>query len=53
LEPLTAVLIGVFVFGEDFSLNLLIGIVLILVAVTMIVVLPGRMKVQKDKRTSV
>ena len=53
LEPLTAVLIGVFVFGEDFSLNLLIGIILILVAVTMIVVLPGRMKVQKDKRTSV
>ena len=53
LEPLTAVLIGVFVFGEDFSLNLLIGIVLILVAVTMIVVLPGRVKVQKDKRTSV
>lgn len=53
LEPLTAVLIGVFVFDEDFSLNLLIGIVLILVAVTMIVVLPGRVKVQKDKRTSV
>lgn len=53
LEPLTAVLIGVFVFDEDFSLNLLIGIVLILVAVTMIVVLPGRMKGQKDKRTSV
>jgi drug/metabolite transporter (DMT)-like permease len=53
LEPLTAVLIGVFVFGEGFSLNLLIGIVLILVAVTMIVVLPGRVKVQKDKRTSV
>ncbi len=53
LEPLTAVLIGVFVFGEDFSLNLLIGIVLILVAVTMIVVLPGRVRGQKDKRTSV
>ena len=53
LEPLTAVLIGVFVFGEDFSLNLLIGIVLILVAVTMIVVLPGRVRGQKDKSTSV
>jgi len=53
LEPLTAVLIGVFVFGEDFSLNLLIGIILILVAVTMIVVLPGRVRGQKDKRTSV
>lgn len=53
LEPLTAVLIGVFVFDEDFSLNLLIGIVLILVAVTMIVVLPGRVRGQKDKRTSV
>lgn len=53
LEPLTAVLIGVFVFDEDFSLNLLIGIVLILVAVTMIVALPGRVRGQKDKRTSV
>lgn len=37
LEPLTAVLIGIFVFGELFSLRLALGIVLILAAVMMIV----------------
>lgn len=37
LEPTTAVLIGVFVFGEPFSLRLLLGIVLILAAVTIVV----------------
>ena len=37
LEPLTAVLIGVFVFSEPFTLNLAIGIVLILSAVIIIV----------------
>lgn len=37
LEPMTAVLIGVFVFAEPFSLRLSIGIVLILSAVTMVV----------------
>jgi drug/metabolite transporter (DMT)-like permease len=37
LEPTTAVLIGIFVFGEPFSIRLLIGIVLILSAVTLIV----------------
>ena len=37
LEPMTAVLIGVFVFAEPFSLRLLLGIVLILAAVTMVV----------------
>lgn len=37
LEPTTAVLIGIFVFGEPFSLRLLIGIVLILASVTLIV----------------
>jgi drug/metabolite transporter (DMT)-like permease len=34
---MTAVLIGVFVFAEPFSLRLLLGIVLILAAVTMVV----------------
>ena len=37
LEPTTAVLIGVFVFAEPFSLRLLLGIVLILAAVTIVV----------------
>ncbi|MBP5677602.1 MAG: EamA family transporter [Bacteroidales bacterium] len=37
LEPTTAVLIGVFVFAEPFSLRLLIGILLILAAVVTIV----------------
>ncbi len=37
LEPLTAVLIGVFVFSEPFGLRLLFGIVLILAAVALIV----------------
>lgn len=52
LEPLTAVLIGIFVFDEVFSVNLLIGIVLILAAVTMIVVLPARCGVGKSNKTS-
>ena len=37
LEPTTAVLIGVLVFGEPFGPRLLVGIVLILAAVTIIV----------------
>ena len=37
LEPLTAVLIGIFVFNEPFTVNLAIGIVLILGAVMVIV----------------
>ena len=37
LEPLTAVLIGIFVFGEPFTATLAVGIVLILGAVTLIV----------------
>ena len=36
LEPLTAVLIGIFVFSEPFTINLAIGIVLILGAVVII-----------------
>ena len=41
LEPLTAVLIGIFVFSETFSLRLLLGIVLILAAVFIIVLQKG------------
>lgn len=37
LEPTTAVLIGVFVFAEPFSLRLLLGILLILASVTIVV----------------
>lgn len=37
LEPLTAVLIGIFVFGEHFTLSLALGIVLILASVVLIV----------------
>ena len=37
LEPVTAVIIGVFVFGESFSLQLGIGIVAILAGVTLII----------------
>ena len=42
LEPLTAVLIGIFVFGEKFTLTLAFGIVLILAAVTIIVIKPQK-----------
>lgn len=45
LEPTTAVLIGVFLFDEPFSLQLLLGIVLILAAVTVIVLNKGRRQV--------
>lgn len=42
LEPMTAVLIGVFVFSEPFSLRLLVGIVLILAAVVLVVLSRNR-----------
>lgn len=42
LEPLTAVLIGIFLFGDLFSLRLLIGIILILAAVTLVVLSKAR-----------
>lgn len=44
MEPLTAVVIGVFVFNELFTLNTLIGILLILIAVSMVVFREHRMK---------
>ena len=40
MEPLTAILIGLWVFDERFSLSIGIGIVLILVAVTLIILSP-------------
>jgi drug/metabolite transporter (DMT)-like permease len=45
LEPTTAVLIGVLVFSEPFTLRLLFGIVLILAAVVLVVL-------AKDSRAS-
>ena len=46
LEPVTAVFIGVLLFGESFSLRLLVGIILILSAVILLVL-------SKKKRASV
>jgi len=42
LEPTTAVLIGIFVFGEPFGPRLLVGILLILAAVTLVVLSSSR-----------
>lgn len=47
LEPLTAVLIGIFVFGERFTFTLAVGILLILTAVTLIVVVPTKRMVKQ------
>jgi drug/metabolite transporter (DMT)-like permease len=52
LEPLTAVLIGIFVFNESFSVNLAIGIVLILTAVSLIVLAPTKLMVRKINKTN-
>ena len=49
LEPTTAVLIGVFVFAEPFSLRLLLGIVLILAAVTIVVLAKGNKRAAESK----
>ncbi len=50
LEPTTAVLIGVFVFDEPFSVRLLMGIILILAAVTIVVLgkAPSRKQVTES-----
>lgn len=37
MEPVTAVFVGVLVFGEPFTFNLATGILLIIIAVTMII----------------
>lgn len=37
MEPVTALLVGIFAFSERFTINLAVGIVLIIVAVTLIV----------------
>lgn len=47
MEPLTAVLIGVFVFKELFTLNSAIGIILILLAVSVVIFRKQKMKEYK------
>lgn len=37
MEPVTAVFVGVLIFGEPFTFNLAVGILLIIIAVTMII----------------
>ncbi len=49
LEPTTAVLIGVFVFAEPFSLRLLLGILLILASVTIVVLAKGNKRAVDSK----
>lgn len=49
LEPTTAVLIGVLVFAEPFTLRLLLGIVLILAAVTIVVLAKGNKRALDSK----
>lgn len=44
MEPLTAVLVGVFRFGESFSLDMAIGLILIISAVMIVILNPGRTK---------
>lgn len=48
LEPLTAVLIGIFVFGERLTSWLVAGIVLILAAVVLVVSVQGKSKVESE-----
>lgn len=50
MEPVTAVLVGVFVFSEPFTLNLATGIFLIIVAVTMIILSKTIRKVLREIR---
>lgn len=50
MEPVTAVLVGVFVFSEPFTLNLATGIILIIVAVTMIILSKTIRKVLREIR---
>lgn len=50
LEPLTAVLIGILVFGEAFSLRLAIGIILILSAVVLIALPPRTRSLHSDRK---
>lgn len=48
LEPVTAVIIGVFVFGESFSVQLGIGIIAILAGVTLIILRKQKPEVSQE-----
>ena len=50
MEPVTAVCIGVLIFGEPFTLHLAFGISLIIVAVTMIILSKSIQKALRDIR---
>lgn len=53
MEPLTAVLVGVMVFGESFTLNVALGVLLILVAVTLVVLSKDLQKRIRESRVNV
>ena len=50
MEPVTAVFVGVLLFGEPFTFNLAIGILLIIIAVTMIILSKTIQKRLKETR---
>lgn len=53
LEPVTAVIIGVFVFHELFSFNLAMGVIFIIIAVSMIILsdkISPKLKLHRKKR---
>jgi multidrug transporter EmrE-like cation transporter len=53
LEPLTAVLIGLFVFGEPFTVFLAVGIVLILAAVVLVALAKQKKQTEKNNAANV
>lgn len=52
LEPLTAVLIGIFLFGEVFTLRLAFGIILIFSSVFIIAIYSNKKKIPPEKQTA-
>ena len=44
LDPVTAVIVGVFVFSEPFTINLAIGIMMIIGAIVLIILYGGKPK---------
>lgn len=50
MEPVTAVFVGVLIFGEPFTFNLAIGILLIIIAVTMIILSKSIQKALRKMR---
>lgn len=48
MEPLVAVIIGIFYFGESFGLMSFIGLMLIIASVTLVVIISGRNNKKKE-----